>query len=66
MEFMYIDGNGLLTESLGTLLKGQSSQNNEGTLLLQQIGENQGSSQANAEPEGGACGATSELLNILA
>ena len=66
MEFMYVDGNGLLTESLGTLLKGQSSQNNEGTLLLQKVAENQGSSQANAEPEGGACGTSCELFNILA
>ena len=66
MEFMFIGRNGLLTDSLGTLLRSQSSQNNEGTLLLHQINENQGSSQANAEPEGGASGGSCELLNILA
>jgi len=32
MDFAYINGNSLETESLGTLLRSQSSQNNGGTM----------------------------------
>jgi len=64
MDFAYINGNSLETESLGTLLRSQSTQNNGGTLGDTEVGESQ--SQSEGEPQqGGLPNGIGTLLDVI-
>ena len=64
MEYAYPAGNGVETQSLGTLLRSQSSQSNEGTQRGIQSPENQ--NQNEGEPQqGGLPNGIGNLLDLL-